>query len=232
MLSALVHTTVYAGVRATSTGERLAEGTGLRAESGAELAVLLLEAPDGRRALPVFSTVDALRRWRVEARPHRLTGAQACLAAAEEGAGQLVLDPAGAALVLEPAEVTALGRGWVPVPGSGLAVTALDTALGEPEGAPEPLLRALRQALAPEDLRAARLLAGPEGLVLGVAPRRPLDPGALAALAQRLVDRLGADLPADGLDLTQVAPRGPGLPVVGAQRRTGLWRRGAGRAGC
>jgi pimeloyl-ACP methyl ester carboxylesterase len=40
-------------------------------------------------------------------------------------------------------------------------------------------------ALAPERLRAARLLEGPDGLVVGVAPRTPLAPAELAALANR-----------------------------------------------
>ncbi len=68
-------------------------------------------------------------------------------------------------------------------------------------------------------MRAARLLDGPDGPVLGVVPRTPLDPAALAALAQRLAPRLSAPL-----DLAVVAPGGPGAEVP--LRRRGWLRRG------
>ena len=121
-LAALVDATVYACISATSTGEHRNASTGLRAESGAELAVLLLEASDGTRALPVFSDLDQLKKWRLDARPQRLTGAQACAAALDEQAATVVLDPSGAALALDPDEVRTVAQGWVPVPGSSLAV--------------------------------------------------------------------------------------------------------------
>lgn len=222
VLAAFVDATVYAAVRATATGEEVAQATGLRAESGAELAVLLLEDDQGARALPVFSDLDQLRRWQLVARPQRLTGAQACAAAIDEQAGQVVLDVTGAALVLEPDEVRALAEGWVPVPGSSLAVREGAAPQETAPGASPELVEGLRRALQGEPVRAARLLQGEEGLVLGVCPRRPLDPAALAALAQRLVERLGQAMPAEGLGLTQVPARGPGQPVLrGRFRRTG-----------
>ena len=52
----------------------------------------------------------------------------------------------------------------------------------------------------------------------GTAAPEDLDPAALAALAARLVERLGADLPPDGLDLARVPHDGPGLPVPVAGR--------------
>jgi len=78
-------------------------------------------------------------------------------------------------------------------------------------------------ALAGEGLRSARLLDGPDGPVLGVAADTPLTPAGLAALAQRIMQRLGADLPADGLDLAQVPVQGPGQQVL---RTKGWLRRG------
>jgi hypothetical protein len=219
--AALVGARVFAAITATSTAEHTAEATGLRAESSAEMAVVLLEAPDGSRALPVFPDLLALRRWRLDARPVPLTGAQACAAALDEGAQAVLLDPAGAALPVT--DLATLAAGWVPVAGSGLASRHADTALLAPATAPpEHLVLALRAALEGEGLRSARLLDGPDGPVLGVAGAGPLLPAALAALAQRLVERLGADLPAAGLDLAEVPRTGPGHEVL----RRGWLRRG------
>lgn len=213
VLAALAGARVFAGVVATSTAEEVT-AHGLRAESTAEMAVLLLEA-EGERALPVFTSVPALLAWRAEARPVPLTGPQACQAALDEGARALVLDPAGTAVTLAEDELRALAAGWVPVPGSSLATRRGSVQLRPPVvPVPENLVAALRDALAGERLRAARLLEGPDGLVLGVAARGPLEPVALAGLAQRVVSRLGHRLPAEGLDLAEVPVRGPGLPLL------------------
>ena len=209
VLAALLDAEVFAPITATSTAEHVAEGTGLRAESSAEMAVALLAGPDGSRALPVFTSTDAMKRWRLDVRPVRLTGREAALAAGEQGCAALVVD--GAVTITELADLAA---GWVPVVGSALAARVLTADLAEPTAVPAGLADALRSALAGEPLRAARLLAGPDGLVLGVCPRRALGAADLAALAQRVVDRLGPALPAEGLDLTVVPPRGPGLPLL------------------
>lgn len=237
LLAALLDAPVFAAISATAIGEELS-ATGLRHESGAELAVLLLEAPDGSRALPVFSDLDQLRHWRLDARPVPLTGSQASAAAGDQGASQLILDPAGGAIVLDAPEIAALAAGAVPVTGTTLtARTATMTPTRAPVGADPRLVAALREALAGEDLVAARLLAGPDGLVLGVAPRTPGDvlvqPAALAALAQRVLARLGPALPPEGLDLMQVPARGPGLALI-RPRRWALRRgsAGSGRASC
>jgi hypothetical protein len=222
VLAALAGARVFAGVVATATAEEVG-AHGLRTESTAEMAVLLLEA-DGERALPVFSSVPALLSWRADARPVRLTGPQACLAALDEGARALVLDPAGTAVTLAHDEVQALAQGWVPVPGSSLATRRGSAQLQPPAvPVPEDLLAALRAALSDEPLRAARLLEGPDGLVLGVAGKRPLPPAELAALAQRVVHRLGSRLPAEGLDLAEVPARGPGVAVLKARFGRRSW---------
>jgi hypothetical protein len=221
LLAALVGARVFAAITATSTAEHTEERTGLRAESSAQMAVVLLENADGSRALPIFQDLLALRRWRLDARPVPLTGAQACAAARDEGADVVLLDPAGAALAVT--ELAQLAAGWVPVPGSTLSSRHADTELRAPRQAPPAaLLQALRAALAREQLQSARLLEGPDGLVVGVAAKRPLDPAELAALAARLVAGLGAQLPPDGLDLAQVAVKGPGLEVLAS----GWLRRG------
>lgn len=220
LLAALAGARVFAAVVATSTAEEITAG-GLRAESSAEMAVLLFDV-DGERALPVFSSVPALTGWRASARPVPLNGRQACQAALDEGAAALVLDPPEAPLVLVVDEVRALASGWVPVPGTSLATRRGSVELRAPAvPVSVDLVEALGAALAGERLRAARLLEGPEGLVLGVAAQGHLDPAALAALARRVVTRLGPRLPPEGLDLVEVPARGPGVPLLPRRLRRG-----------
>ena len=222
VLAAVAGARVFAAISATATAEEVT-AHGLRAESIAEMAVLLIEA-DGRRALPVFSSVEALKLWRLEARPVPRLGTQACQAAVDELADEVLLDPAGSAIALTSSEVRSLAQGWVPIAGSTLSSRHADTELEAP-AAPvaAELVTALGVALQGEGLRSARLLEGPEGLVLGVTPRRPLAPSELAALAHRVMGRLGPALPASGLDLAQIPARGPGLIVIKAGGRR--WRR-------
>jgi len=61
----------------------------------AEMAVPALVAADGRRALPVFSSYDALRAWQADARPVPMSGARVLAGAAAEGYDGVVLDVAG-----------------------------------------------------------------------------------------------------------------------------------------
>jgi hypothetical protein len=77
--------------------------------AGAEMAVPGLIGADGRRALPVFSGVEALAAWRGEARPVPMPGAQAIAAAQDEGYAALVLDVAGPVRhVVETADLAVL----------------------------------------------------------------------------------------------------------------------------
>ena len=93
----------------------------------AQMAVLTVTGADGRRALPVFSCVASLARWRPDARPVPVPGSRAALSAVAEGCDLLDLDPAGPVpyRIRRPA-VWALGRGlaWIavvrrPGPGAG-----------------------------------------------------------------------------------------------------------------
>jgi len=61
----------------------------------AEMAVPALVADDGRRALPVFSSYDALRFWRGDARPVPMPGARVVAGAVAEHYDGVVLDVAG-----------------------------------------------------------------------------------------------------------------------------------------
>ncbi|WFB06650.1 SseB family protein [Streptomyces sp. LX-29] len=68
---------------------------GLRREKTSDMAVPTLQAPDGRRALPAFTSTDALARWRPDGRPVAVPLRQALEAMAHEKADTLVLDLAG-----------------------------------------------------------------------------------------------------------------------------------------
>jgi hypothetical protein len=57
------------------------------------MALVTLKAPDGRTALPVFSSAESLHAWHQEARPVAVYAARAALSAAAEGAELLVIDP-------------------------------------------------------------------------------------------------------------------------------------------
>jgi hypothetical protein len=214
VLAALAGARLFVPITATSTAEHVAPGTGLRAESSAEMALLSLVASDGERAIPAFADVAALRRWRQGVRPVPVGSAYLARAALDDGAAALLLDPDGAGVVVRRSDLESLAAGYVPVPGATLAARRTQVSLSQPAAVDPDLVRALAAALAPERPRAARLLDGPGGPVVGIAPRRPLDPSALAALAQRVMGRLGDALPAQGLDLTVVPPRGPGHPVI------------------
>jgi len=219
-LAALAAARVFAAVTARSTAEHVDPGTGLRAESTAEMALVTLAGSTGR-GVPVFLDVPSVTAFADGARPVRLSGAEACRAALDDGAVALVVDPQGAGLVLAGAELSELAAGRVPVAGAPLSVSSTAGQLTAPATAPDAdLLRRLGRALAGEPVTAARLLDGPDGPVLGVVPQRALDPASLAELAGRIAPRLS-----EPLDLAVVPPHGPGAPVRLA-RRWSLVRRG------
>lgn len=99
-------------------------GEGVRGPDGAhtvekttDMAVVTLTAPDGRRALPIFTSATALAAWDAVARPVPVTGARAAQAALAEGCTVLVVDVADAvAQEVRPSMVWALARGvpWEP----------------------------------------------------------------------------------------------------------------------
>ena len=212
-LAALAADRVFAAVVARSTAEHVDAGTGLRAESTAEMSLVTLSGSSGR-AVPVFLDVPSVTGFAAGARPVRLTLPEACTAALDDAAVAVVVDPAGAALVLGATELPELAAGRLPVAGAPLSTRVAAPALTTPADPDPALLQALGDALRGEPVRAARLLDGPDGPVLGVVPSRPLDAAALAALAGRLVLRLPA-----ALDLAVVPADGPGAPVPLRLRR-------------
>jgi hypothetical protein len=76
---------------------------------------------DGRTALPVFSSVDAMREWHPPARPIPVTTEQAAFAAIDEEWNILVLDPGGSSILFPRPAVVALmtGTPWQPAVADG-----------------------------------------------------------------------------------------------------------------
>jgi hypothetical protein len=164
---------VLAEVEQTATVEHA--GSALEVDKEASAGVVALEAPDGRRALPVFSSVAAMQAWRRDARPVPVEATRAALSAVAEKWALLVLDPAGPVTVLVPRPAVwalAQGQTWRPalVPtADGLTVDA-DVA------------RAIADAAAPVQ-HVVRAHAEP-GRTAEVAVVLALDPG---------LDRAGLD---------------------------------------
>ena len=95
---------------------RSPDGRVLRREKTSEMTVPVLAGRDGRRAMIAFTSLDALGRWRPDARPLPAGADQVCQAAAAEAADAVVVDVAGPVpLVVEGARLAALAAGR-PVP--------------------------------------------------------------------------------------------------------------------
>lgn len=223
VLAALAGARVFLVLAARALGTEAAAGghgvPGRRQEAGAQMQLLSVVAVDGRRALPAFADGHAVQLWRPEARPVPVDGPTACRSVLQDGADALLLDPVGARVAVHGPELPELAAGRVPVSGTPLS-TRLSDGLpdvggdGSPDaGPPAELVRALGQALRDEPVRAARVLDGPDGPVLGVVPRTALGPAGLVALAERVRSRLGPALPPAGMDLAVVPAQGPGTPV-------------------
>lgn len=224
VLAALSGARVFLALAAQPTGTELSPVPGLEQERGAEMSLLSVVSSTGARALPAFTDGHVVQQWRAEARPVPVPGPQACSTALDDDADVLLLDPLGAAFAVTSQEMRALAEGQVPVPGSRLTTRYADHALRPlDEPPPRELLAALSAALELEAVTAARLLQGPDGLVLGVVPTGEASAARLAAMAERVAGRLGGALPAAGLDLAAVPLVGPGTEVPLRGRRR--WRR-------
>lgn len=116
VLAALHHVRVLAPVVAV-LGETGTSAAGLRVDKTSDIALPLLLDAGGRRAVPVFSCLEALARWDRSARPVPVAGPQAAAVALAEGAEGLVLDLAGPwKVTLGLPEVRALAVGGAAVP--------------------------------------------------------------------------------------------------------------------
>lgn len=150
----------------------------------ASAGIVALRTPDGRTAMPVFTSVAALRAWHPDARPVPSDAPRAALSAVGEGWEVLVVDPGGpVTAVLPRPAVWALARGqvWRPAVVEGSVdddvVTAVRAAVAG--------IGAVRSAHAAPGRRAE------VAVVLGLAPG--LDRAALDAVLGQVNARLAAD---------------------------------------
>ena len=94
-------------------GEVEIDEQGLAHDKTSDMAVVLIQRPDGRVGLLAFTSTDTLSRWNSEARPVPVGAPLAARAAVQEEAAALVIDIAGpSAYVIEGEDLTALAAGW------------------------------------------------------------------------------------------------------------------------
>jgi type III secretion system (T3SS) SseB-like protein len=121
---------------------------GRRGKKASEMAMPTLIGLDGRRAMPAFTCLDSLRRWRSAARPVPAPARQVWRAATDDSCA-VVIDVAGPVrLAVEGARLAALARGdavpaaWADpdvreivsdVLAGELAVAAFDLRPGDPD---------------------------------------------------------------------------------------------------
>ena len=90
---------------------------GLVSDKEADMALVSLQAPDGRKALPVFTSVDALTQWHPQARPVAASMRKTALSAVEDDNQLIVVNPGQdlTFVVRRPAVWSlAQGKPWIP----------------------------------------------------------------------------------------------------------------------
>ncbi|GAA2837107.1 type III secretion system (T3SS) SseB-like protein [Leucobacter komagatae] len=171
-------------------------------EKTQELSIVTVASPDGRRVMPVFSSVEAMQRWNPGSRPIPVPGPQAAIAAAQEGTDLIIVDPGSldSQFGVRRPELEAMALG-TPTP-PAWADPAVRQAFLE-GAAGEPALRAL--ALLPGD--PVGDLTAPETEV-HLLLEDGLDREALTELLGRLQDRWArVELIAERVDSMRFVPR-------------------------
>ena len=142
--------------------------TGLTVDKTQELSIVTVAAPDGRRVLPVFTSVQAMSRWDATARPVPADGVRTALSAVADETELIVIDPGSETefVIRRPAVYAGLQESI----GAEMGVIDLSVASGDPRSR----------------------LRGPE-LVVSLHLIDGLDQAALDAILQRLAGRWAAD---------------------------------------
>ncbi|MCA5893114.1 SseB family protein [Isoptericola sp. NEAU-Y5] len=164
----------------------------LHVDKEASAGVVAVEAPDGRRALPVFTSVDAMRAWRESARPVPVEVPRAALSAVSEDWSLIVVDPAGPVTVNVPRPAVwalAQGKEWRPA--------LVPSAEGGAPGVDPEVAAAVADAAAPVQ-HVVRAHAEP-GRRAEVAVVLALDPGLDRAGLERVLGQVNARLAASGV---------------------------------
>lgn len=160
--------------------------TGLTVDKTQELSIVTVAAPDGRKVLPAFTSVDTMRAWNPLARPIPVAGTRAALAAAGEDTDLIVLDPTSPSefVVRRPAIwAIAQEQPWTPSWLSTEVADAFHASIGSE-------LAVQDIAIRPGDPEAR--LRGPE-LTVGLTIMAGLERAELDTILGRLAKRWAAD---------------------------------------
>lgn len=148
-----------------------------------DMAILTLVAPDGRRALPLFSSVDALAAWDPSARPVPVSAARAAQAALADGCQVAVVDlGSGHSTEIRRSMLWALAQDleWTPAHFDPLVAQAVSEAVANE---PDVVTHQLEEG--------EPLGCGVLRVVLGI--RAGLSEELVEALATRIGEELSAD---------------------------------------
>lgn len=151
-----------------------------------ELSIVTVQAPDGRKVLPVFSSVSAMNRWNPDARPVPNFGRNVAIAALDDGNDLVILDPTTHEMefgIRRPA-LWALAQDALHTPSwlDEAVATEFSASIAD-----EPDVHAITVTSGDPE---ARLMA-PE-LLVTLALKSGLSQDALAEVVQRLQGRWGA----------------------------------------
>ena len=169
-------------------GESGVNDHGHTVDKSQELAIVTVAGPDGRTALPVFTSVDTMRAWNPMARPVPADAVRVAVAAASEQTDVVILDPTSSTefAIRRPALwAIAQNLPWTP---SHQDPVVLDAFVRSADG--EPAVAAVQLEPGDPDAR----LAGPE-LVLRLELAPGLDAEQLRSLLARLQERWTASEP-------------------------------------
>jgi hypothetical protein len=94
-------------------GEVEYDENGLKREKTSDMAAVLVQGADGRRALLAFTGMDTMQAWNPEARPVPVPARTAATSAIQDGAAALLVNIAGPApFVLTGEDLTGFASGW------------------------------------------------------------------------------------------------------------------------
>lgn len=159
---------------------------GLTVDKTQELSIVTVAAPDGRRVLPVFTSVQAMGTWDASARPVPADGIRTAVAASSDDTDLIVIDPGSPTeFVIRRPAVWAIAQGqpWEPSFASPEVFAGLQSSIGGE-------LAVIDLAVEPGDPDAR--LRGPE-LVVRLELIHGLERAELDAVLTRLAARWAAD---------------------------------------
>jgi len=106
---------------------------GQQVDKSADLAIVAVSTPDGKTAIPAFSSVTEMTAWNATARPVPVDVGKLAIAAVSEGHERVILNPAGRAIGIRRPALAALAQGfpWIPPHLNELVLERIRTAAGQ-----------------------------------------------------------------------------------------------------